>query len=64
MDRKLMYDCWRLGLRTNKIIEYFGDRGIYITEYDTEPLFKSVVKEYFEYRKTLCKPLQEDFYKK
>lgn len=51
-----MFNCWRLGLKTNKIIEYFGDKGVYITEGDIEPLFKSVVDEYFEHQRMLSKP--------
>lgn len=48
MNRKLMYNCWRMGYKTPKIIEYFGERGVYITEFDIEELFRSVVEEYHE----------------
>lgn len=48
MENKLMYECWRLGFKIPKIIEYFSENGVYITEWDVELLFRKVIESYFE----------------
>lgn len=45
---ELMLECWRRGFKANAIIEHFTNNGIYISEFDVEPLFRKVFEEYFK----------------
>jgi len=40
-----MMTCWKKGFKLPKVMEYFSDQGIYITEYDVQDIFSYVFEK-------------------